>query len=148
MKPSSMPNASSRTLAIGARQLVVQEALETIRCSGLQFFVVDADDDRGVDLVLGRHGQHARFFGARLEVLLERLSRAEHAGRLDHDVDTELLPGDLRGVALVESSPRDLSSPSTTYIASPSTSNLLVGRRPSPCRTSAGRPADRCRTGR
>ncbi len=34
MKPSSMPKLSSRILAIGARQLVVQEALETMRCWG------------------------------------------------------------------------------------------------------------------
>jgi len=34
MKPLSMPTASLSTLATGARQLVVHEALETILCSG------------------------------------------------------------------------------------------------------------------
>ncbi len=33
--PRLIPNASSMTLASGARQLVVQEALETIRCSAV-----------------------------------------------------------------------------------------------------------------
>ena len=33
MKPSWMPKASSRIFAIGARQFVVQEAFETMRCS-------------------------------------------------------------------------------------------------------------------
>ncbi len=34
MNASSIPKASSRIFAIGARQLVVQEAFETMRCSG------------------------------------------------------------------------------------------------------------------
>ena len=36
MKPRSMPKLSSRTLATGARQLVVHEALETMLCAGVR----------------------------------------------------------------------------------------------------------------
>ena len=50
-----MPSASFSTLAIGARQLVVHEAFETIRVLGGQLVVVDAVDDRQVD-ALGRRG--------------------------------------------------------------------------------------------
>jgi len=32
MRPSSMPNRSSRIFASGARQFVVHEAFETMRC--------------------------------------------------------------------------------------------------------------------
>merc|ERR1711931_236331 len=35
MRPSSIPNLSSRTLAIGAKQLVVHEALEKTLISGV-----------------------------------------------------------------------------------------------------------------
>ena len=49
-----MPNSSLSTLAIGARQFVVHEALEMIVClAGVVVVVVDAHHDRDV-LVLGR----------------------------------------------------------------------------------------------
>ncbi len=61
--------------------------------------VVDADDDRGVDLVLGRHGQdHA--LGSGVEVLFQRRSLAKHARGFDHELYAEVTPRDLRGVAV------------------------------------------------
>jgi len=38
MKPRSMPIASFRTLATGARQFVVHEAFEMTRCSEVSFW--------------------------------------------------------------------------------------------------------------
>ena len=54
IRPLSMPKFSSSTFAIGATQLVVQEALEMIVVvRGVVLVVVDAHHDRDV-LVLGR----------------------------------------------------------------------------------------------
>jgi hypothetical protein len=68
--PFLIPNASSRTLARGARQLVVQDALETIRVGLVELVVVDPEDDGLVDLVLGRHGEDHPL-GPGVEVLLQ-----------------------------------------------------------------------------
>ncbi len=84
---------------MGARQLVVQEALETMRCSGLSVVVVDAHDDDGVDLVLGRHGQDD-LPGAGRQVLVQGGPVAEHARGLDDEVHAQLPPRDLGRIAV------------------------------------------------
>ena len=57
MRPFSTPNASSSTLTIGTKQLVVHEALDTTLCVGrVEGVVVDADHEGGV----GAGGRGAR----------------------------------------------------------------------------------------
>ena len=63
-----MPNASSSTFAIGARQLVVHDAFEMTLCAaGSYSVVVHAEDDRQV-VALGRGADHD-LLRAGLEVL-------------------------------------------------------------------------------
>jgi hypothetical protein len=62
--------------------------------------VVDADHDGHV-LVLRRGGDD-HLLGAALEVQRGAVPVGEAAGRLDHDVDAEVAPGELGGVALGE----------------------------------------------
>jgi hypothetical protein len=90
----------SRIKAIGARQFVVHEAFETIRCSGFSDLVVDAHHDHGVDLVLGGNRQDDLLRAGR-EMPLELLPRQQRARRLDDDVHAELAPRDLRRVPLL-----------------------------------------------
>ena len=55
IRPSSMPKLSKTTLMIGARQLVVQLALDTIvSVAGLNFSLVDTHHERRDVLVFGR----------------------------------------------------------------------------------------------
>ena len=99
MKPFSTPKLSTRTLAIGARQLVVQLALRDDVVRGLVVgLVVDADDDGRVR-ALGRR-RDDDLLGAGLEVLGGLGALGEAAGGLDDDVGAELAPGQLGGVGL------------------------------------------------
>ena len=96
-----MPTVSLTTLANGARQFVVHDALEMTWCCVLVVLVeVDAEDDRDV-LVLGGRGDDD-LLGAGVEVLGGLVAVGEEAGRLDDDVDAEVAPRQLRGVALLE----------------------------------------------
>jgi hypothetical protein len=92
MKPWSMPTASCRTLATGARQFVVHEAL------GLELVVVHAIDDRQVGAVGG--GRHQDALRAGLEMGRSSLLRGEETGALQHDVDAQRLVRQLRRIAL------------------------------------------------
>ena len=86
-----MPIASLTTLANGARQFVVHDALEmTSCCVGVVLVEVDAEDDRDV-LALGRRGDDDLLRAAG-EVLGGVLAVGEEAGRLDDDVDAEVAP--------------------------------------------------------
>ena len=80
-----MPIASFSTLATGARQLVVHEALETIVCVGGQLVVIDAVDDGQVD-ALGR-GRDQHPLGAGSEMRARLLAIGEEAGAFERDVD-------------------------------------------------------------
>ena len=93
MKPLSMPTASLSTLATGARQLVVHDALETTVCVLGQLVVIDAIDHGEVDAVGRRRDQHA--LGAGLEMRRRLVLGGEDAGAFERDVDAELLPGKL-----------------------------------------------------
>ncbi len=53
-----MPNVSCSTLATGARQFVVQLALEMHFMSARQLVVVDADHAGQIGAVLGRGAEH------------------------------------------------------------------------------------------
>ena len=88
-----MPTASFSTLATGARQLVVQEALETIDVILGQLVVVDAVDDREVGAVGGRGDQHALGAGGQMRRGL--VLGGEDAGAFQRDVDAQLLPRQL-----------------------------------------------------
>ena len=97
-----MPTRSLRTLATGARQFVVHDALEmTWWFSGVVDLVeVDAEDDRRVGL--GRRRGDDDLLRARLEVLGGVRALGEEAGRLDDDVDAEVAPRQRGRVALGE----------------------------------------------
>ena len=64
---------------------------------GVEGVVVDADDERGVGPL--RRGRHDHPGGAGIEVLAGLVPVGEEAGGLDHDVDLEVAPGQLLGVA-------------------------------------------------
>ena len=61
---------------------------------------VDAEHDRRVRIGRGRRDDH--LLGSLGEVLGGALAVGEEACRLDHDVDSQLTPGQGRGVALGE----------------------------------------------
>ena len=90
-----MPTVSCRTLATGARQFVVHEALVMMwwRVGVVGGVEVHAQHDVGVGGIgaLGRRGED-HLAGARVQVPLGAGARAEPPGRLDHDVDGQLLP--------------------------------------------------------
>ena len=93
MMPCSMPTASCSTLATGARQLVVQDALETTRCVLRQLVVVDAVDDGQVGTVGRRRNDDA--LGAGGEMRRGLVLGGEDAGAFERDIDVELLPRQL-----------------------------------------------------
>ena len=62
--------------------------------------VVDTEHDRVVGVRGGRGDDH--LLGAGRQVLLGSLSRREEPGRLEHDVDPEVAPGQGGGIALGE----------------------------------------------
>src|SRR5215831_16437518 len=88
MKPVSMPTVSLSTLATGARQLVVQEPLETTLCS---LFSVSW---------LTPNTMVASAFSAGGEMRLSLLLGVEDAGAFHRDVNAEVLPRQFRRVAL------------------------------------------------
>ena len=92
-----MPNLSCSTFTTGARQLVVQEALEMMLClAGSYMFVVDAQDDGDV-LVLGGRGDDDLLHGA-AHVLRGIFGFGEFAGGFDDDLRAERIPVELGGI--------------------------------------------------
>ena len=86
---------------MGARQLVVQEALEMMLCvSGDVLVVVDAED-HGEVFVGGRRGDDNFLYGG-AEVGLGFVGVREEAGGLDDDFGADGGPVELGGVALRE----------------------------------------------
>src|SRR5687768_15227540 len=67
---------------------------------GVELLLVDAEHDRLVLVLRGRGDDH--FSRARVDVRLRLRRVREEPRRLDHDVDAKLLPGELRGVPLLE----------------------------------------------
>ena len=81
---------------------------EAVRCAGgvrddlvlrRQRLVVDADDDNGIDLVLGR-GRHDDLLRPSRQVLLASLAGPENAGALKHHVGLAVGPRQVRRVLL------------------------------------------------
>jgi hypothetical protein len=66
----------------------------------LEVLVVDAVHERGVGVRRRGRDDHER--GAAVEVGARRLAAVEEAGRLDDDVDAEVAPRQVGGVALAE----------------------------------------------
>ena len=96
-----MPKSSLNTLASGARQFVVHDALEMMWCCrGVVGLLVDAHDEGRV--VARGGGGDDDLLGAGGDVLPGVLRLGEAAGRLDDDVDAEVAPGEVGGVALFE----------------------------------------------
>ena len=96
-----MPNVSFSTLAIGARQFVVHDAFEITVCSHGSYTesltpmqIVASASPLGAEMTT-RLAPPSRCPAALLAV-------GEEPGRLDHDVDAVVAPGDLGGVHHLE----------------------------------------------
>ncbi len=101
ISPCSIPKVSSSTLAIGARQLVVQEALEMILCSG--FRSSSLTPRTMVASISSLAGTVRRTcLAPASRCLLQRFAGPEDAGGLDDEVDAQLLPGQTGRVPLLE----------------------------------------------
>ena len=101
MRPRSTPNASSRTLTIGTKQLVVQEAFETTLCcsgSNVSSFTpttkVASTPLPGAEITT-KGAPASRCFAAAARSV-------KRTGRLDDDVDAELAPRERRRIAFGE----------------------------------------------
>merc|ERR1712007_262095 len=92
-----MPNFSSNTLTKGARQLVVQEALETIGSSPVMSPSLTPMTYVGMEPLPG--GDH-NLLGSGFDVLAGTGLINENTGGLDDNVDAHVLPGKLEGVAV------------------------------------------------
>ena len=93
-----MPNFWWITFASGARQLVVHDAFEMIWCFAGSYFssLTPRTTVRSGPLA----GAVMTTFFAPAAMCLAASSRfGEEAGRFEHDVDAEVLPGQLRRVA-------------------------------------------------
>ena len=92
-----MPKPSlSNTCTSGARQFVVQLALEMMLClAGIIFVVVHAHDDRDVFALGGRGNDHLLRAGS--DMALGLFGFGEQAGGFDHDIDAQLLPRQFGG---------------------------------------------------
>ena len=96
-----MPTVSWISLATGARQLVVHEALETTWWTDLSYLLeVDAQGDG--DVLAGRRCRDQDLLAPPARCLAALVTLGEEAGRLDHDVDAELAPRQGGRVALGE----------------------------------------------
>jgi hypothetical protein len=87
MKPDSIPHASFRTFATGPRQLVVG-------------VLVHAEHEGHVGI--GRRRGDDDLLRARVQVELRLVALREEPGRLEGDVDAEILPRKVGRVALVQ----------------------------------------------
>ncbi len=87
--PCWMPIRSFSTLATGARQLVVHEAVGDDLVVLAQAFVVDAVNDGEIGAVAGRRDDHA--LGPGVEVGGGLVAGGEDAGAFERDVDAQLL---------------------------------------------------------
>ena len=117
-----MPNASSSTFAIGARQFVVQDAFEITWClRGVVGVVVHAEHD-GEVLALGRRADDD-LLGARLEVRGRLLA----VGEQPVDSITISTPSSFHGSSAGSRSARTVSSSPSTVMPLPSTLDLAVG---------------------
>src|SRR4026207_1962193 len=106
-----MPNDSCRTLAMGARQLVVHDAFEMMWCfagSYLSSFTPRTMGTSGALAGGGRMGVVAagRLGGCGVDGLLRAVGDVlgggvparEESGALEHDIDAQVLPRKLRGI--------------------------------------------------
>ena len=69
--------------------------------AGIQDMIVDAHHEGRVELVLRRSAQHDPI-GTRVDVFLEFLAAGEEARRLQRDLASQALPGEIGGVTLGE----------------------------------------------
>ena len=98
MWPRSMPTRSLSTLATGARQLVVQEALLTTVCSGRSWSWLTPKTT--VRSAPSAGAETSTFLAPAPRWPRGLLLAGEDAGAFQDDVDAELAPGQLREVAL------------------------------------------------
>ena len=99
MSPPAMPKASSSTLTMGTKQLVVHDALDTTTWRrGVELVVVHAHHEGGVG-ILGR-GRDDHTLCPALEVGGGVPRAGETSRRLHHHLDAELLPRKGLGLAL------------------------------------------------
>ncbi len=94
IRPRSMPNVSWSTFAIGARQLVVQEALEMMVCFAGSY----VSSLTPITMVMSSFlagAEMMTFLAPPSMCALALVGVGEEAGRLDDDVDAEVAPGQL-----------------------------------------------------
>ena len=96
-----MPTASLTTLANGARQFVVHDALEMTWCLSLSYWSKLTPSTTVMSSPLAG-AEMMTFFAPAVEVLGGVVALGEEAGRLDDDVDAEVAPRQRGGVALGE----------------------------------------------
>src|SRR5262245_25078553 len=92
----AVDNGDDRSCTVSGDRAVGDDAL-----LGLELLVVDAHHHSDVRLVHRRDAQD-NTFGAGVEVLLQLGAAAVARGRLDHHVDTQLVPLDVAGFAAGE----------------------------------------------
>src|SRR3954453_22591947 len=104
-----MPTASWATFANGARQFVVHDALEITSCLSLSYWssltpstIVGWGSVAGAGVAPRRRRGDPGLLRAGLEVLRGVVALGEEAGRLEHDLDAEVAPRQVRGIALLE----------------------------------------------
>jgi hypothetical protein len=100
MSPRWIVQQSWTTFAAGARQFVVQLALLMMWWLPGRRLVVDAEDDR--DVLVLRRGADDDLLRAGIDVGARLLGVGEDAGRLEDDVDAEVLPGQRGRILLLE----------------------------------------------
>ena len=101
MMPEAMPKVSWRTLTTGARQLVVQEALEMMLCLAASY-LPSLTPRTTVMSSLVAGAEMMTFLTVRAEVGLGLFGVGEEAGGLDDDLGADGGPVELGGVALGE----------------------------------------------
>ena len=94
--PDSIGARSFRAFAIGARQLVVQEAAEMILSSLVRVLWLTLIDDGG-QIVAGRSGDND-LAGACVDMSLCLCLAGIEAGALQHNVNAQLAPGQISSV--------------------------------------------------
>ena len=97
IQPFRMPKRSCRTLATGARQFVVHEAFEMMWCV-FGSYLSSLTPRTTVKSGFLAGAVMITFFAPGGQVLRGAVAIGEEPGRLEHDVDAEVLPWQLRRV--------------------------------------------------
>ena len=136
MKPFTIAKLSCNTFAIEARQFVVQLALEMMKCfCRVVGFVVHAEAQSHV-WIFGRGADQDALRAAFGQMQLGFVAAGEKAGRFEHDIHAQILPGQIARIAFLQDP--DLVAAHDDVFADRGRSRRRISRGPSPI--SAGAP--------